>query len=111
MTKPTPPTLRERNRYIVIELTADKPLAREDVVKTLWNTILRFLGEWHAGETGFNVMDWDTEKNKGIIRVNHKSVDSIRTALILTKEVGRTPVRPQIHGVTGTLKKARNKWL
>ncbi|MFH1788457.1 MAG: Rpp14/Pop5 family protein [Candidatus Altiarchaeota archaeon] len=111
MTKPTPPTLRERNRYIVIELSSKGRLAREDVVKSAWNTILRFLGEWHAGETGFNFMDWDAEKGRGIIRVNHKNVKPVHAALTLVKEAGKTPVRPRILGVAGTLKKARTKWM
>jgi ribonuclease P/MRP protein subunit POP5 len=111
MTKPTPPTLRERNRYIVLELSAGKKLGREEVVKASWDTILRFLGEWGAGETGFYLMDWDKEKNRAIIRVNHKSVEKIRPAIALIKKVGETPVRPRILGVSGTLKKTRTRWM
>ena len=111
MVKPTPPTLRERNRYIVVELASDKSLKRDDVVKGAWDVVLRFLGEWHAGESGFNFMDWEAELGKGIIRVNHKNVEPVKNALILTEKIGGVPVRPRVCGVSGTLKKARSNWM
>jgi len=111
MVKPTPPTLRERNRYIVLELASGRELERDDVVKSVWNTILRLLGEWGSGETGFYLMDWDKKANRGIVRVNHKSAGKIRAALILVGDVNKTPVRPRIHGISGTLKKARTRWM
>lgn len=111
MVKPTPPTLRERNRYIVLKLSSGRVLARQDVVKSAWNTVLRFLGEWGAGESGFYFMDWDEKSFKGIIRVNHGGVEKVRAALVLVKDVSGTPVRPQVLGVSGTLKQARNKWM
>ncbi len=109
--KPTPPTLRERNRYIAFELISEKKLARDAVVKSLWNVVLRFLGEWDAGDTGFTVIEWDAEKDRGIARTAHKSLPKVKAALALTTKVGDEKVRPRILGISGTLKKIRENWL
>lgn len=111
MTKPLQPTLRERNRYIVFELRSEGKLDRKQVTKSLWNTVLRFLGELGASETSLWLIDWLPDKQKGILKVNHKSVTPVQAALALLKEVDKKPVLPRVLGVSGTIKKAREKWM
>lgn len=111
MPKMLPPTLRERNRYIVFELISGSRFSREDVSKAVWNTLLRFLGELGASRTSLWVMDWVVEKQTGIVKVNHDSVECVRASLAFMREINDVPVVFHVLGTSGTLKKAREKWV
>jgi ribonuclease P/MRP protein subunit POP5 len=106
-----PPTLRERNRYIAFELVCDSPIGRGEVVKATWNVLLRFLGELGASKTSLWVMDWNEEKKQGILKVNHLSVDEVRAALVLMNDLGGKPVVFRTLGVSGSVKKTKEKYL
>jgi ribonuclease P/MRP protein subunit POP5 len=106
-----PSTLRERNRYIAFEIVSDSPVSRGEVVKAVWGTLLRFLGELGASKTALWVMDWDEEKQHGILKVNHGSLDEARAALVLMKEANGRPIVFRTLGVSGTVKKTKEKFL
>jgi len=108
------PTLREKNRYIAFEIISDVKFARDEIVKAVWNACLRFLGEKGASGTSLWIMDWDEEKQRGIIKVNHKAVDDVKAALALMPEIkkedgNRYKAVYRTLTVSGTLKKVREK--
>jgi len=111
MTKPLPPTLREKNRYLAFEILSEKKFSRDDVTKAIWNSAMRFLGELGVGKTSLWLIDWEEERQHGIIKVNHKSIDEIRASLALIKEINSFPVIPRVKGISGTIKKTRETWL
>ncbi|MFH1403224.1 MAG: Rpp14/Pop5 family protein [Candidatus Altiarchaeota archaeon] len=107
MPKPVPPTLRERNRYLVFEAISDSQFDRKAVVNSLWNSMLRLYGEVGASETSIWIMDWDEGKSRGIVKVNHKAIDRARAAIGLVGDIGGKSVILRVITVSGTLKKAR----
>ena len=111
MSKPLIPTQRERNRYIAFKLISDSRFKREEVVKAVWDTVLRFLGESGASRTSLWLMDWSDEKQNGILKVNHNSVDEVRAALALLKDINKENCIPHVLGVSGTIKKSKEKYL
>jgi ribonuclease P/MRP protein subunit POP5 len=111
MPKQILPSMRERSRYIAFELISDSALSRGDVVKAVWGSVLRFLGELGASKTSLWVMDWDEKHNRGILKVNHKSLEEVRAAFTLIKEINDQRVIPHVLGVSGTVKKTRQKYL
>jgi len=110
MLKPLPPTLRERNRYLTLELLSDSNFGREELIKAIQNSCLNFLGELGTSKTSLWLLDWDERKRKGILKVNHKSVDEVRASLALIKEINKKPCILHVLGVSGTVKKAREKF-
>lgn len=111
MLKPIPSTQRERNRYIVFEIISEGNFDRKIVVRSVWKSVLNFIGEVGASRTSLWAMDWDDERQRGIIKVNHKSVSDIRASLAVIKEIDNSPVIFHVLGVSGTLKKARSKYV
>lgn len=101
---------RERNRYLVYSATSEIPIKGEDIGKAIWASALQFLGELGVARSGLRVVDFDEKKQKGVIKVNHKSVEEGRVVLALVKEVNRKPAALRVVGVSGILKKARGKW-
>lgn len=108
---PLPSSKRERNRYLVYEVLSDSPVKGEDMGKAIWKTALDFLGELGVSRSSLRVVDFDENKQKGVIKVNHLSVEEARMVLALIKEVNKSKVALNVLGVSGILKKARSKWL
>ncbi|MFH0860253.1 MAG: Rpp14/Pop5 family protein [Candidatus Altiarchaeota archaeon] len=106
-----PPTLRERNRYLVLKVESSVRLNEKDVLHALLNATQRLLGEVQAATTSLWLIEWDENKNIGILKTNHKTVDPVRASIVTITEINKTPVLPHIIGVSGTIKKARQKWI
>ena len=111
MLKPIPPTQRERNRYLAFETISDSPFKRDEIIRAIQNSCLNFLGELGTSKTGLWLMDWDGRKKKGILKVTHKTVDEVRASMALVKEISRKPCILRVLGVSGTVKKAREKFI
>jgi ribonuclease P/MRP protein subunit POP5 len=113
MPKLLPPTQREKNRYIAFEIVSDQKFSRDEIVKAAWNSSLRYLGEKGASATSLWMMDWDVDAQRGIMKVNHTSVDDIKAALTLLSEIkkgeNRYVAAYRTLTVSGTLKKLRAK--
>jgi ribonuclease P/MRP protein subunit POP5 len=107
MPKQLKPTLRERNRYLVFEVISDSHFDRKPIVDATWSSLLRLHGELGASKTSLWVMDWSGEKRRGILKVNHKSVDVLRSSITAVKEIAGRKATVNVLKTTGTLRKAR----
>lgn len=105
------PTLRERNRYVAFRLTCNRRCTRDEVVKAIWTSLMRFLGEMKVGKLSLWVMDWDEEKQAGILKANHKSIKDLRLGLTMLSKVDNSEVAIHVLGVSGTLKNAKERYL
>ncbi|MCX6694964.1 MAG: hypothetical protein NTU61_01545 [Candidatus Altiarchaeota archaeon] len=101
------PTLRERNRYMTFEVVSGDKFERKEVAAAVWNSLTRLHGELGASKTSLWLMDWDKDKASGILKVNHKSVDTLRSSLALIKDVEKKQAVFHVKRTSGTLKKAR----
>lgn len=109
---PLPPSKRERNRYLVYEVfSSESPVHSEDIGRAIWKAALELLGELGVARSGLRVVDFDERKQKGVIKVNHTSVEEGRLVLSLVKEVNKKKLGLRVIGVSGILKKARGKWI
>lgn len=106
--KPYPPTMKEKERYIVFDVNSDASFARSQVSKALWDAVFDSIGKKGAEETSFWVMDFDEDKQKGILRANSKSVDKIRACVALLDNIENNKTIIIIKRVTGTIKKAKD---
>jgi ribonuclease P/MRP protein subunit POP5 len=113
MPKLLPPTQREKNRYLAFEIASEQKYSRDEIVKAVWNAALRYLGEKGASAASLWIMDWDEGAQRGIIKVNHMSVDDIKASLTLLSEIkkgeNRYGAAYRTLTVSGTLKKLREK--
>jgi ribonuclease P/MRP protein subunit POP5 len=103
------PSLREKNRYIVYKISSSSKIAQKKAENALYDGIVRFLGEFKAAEASVRLIDWNNQK--GIIKTNSKFKDKIISAMILMSKIGETNVNINTIGVSGTIKKARNKFM
>ena len=83
--KMLPPSMRPPKRYVVYEVVSDQPIVYGELVNTIWTTTMEFLGEIGAAEANiwFVHNTYDSEKQTGVIKCRHGSVEMVR--LILSK--------------------------
>ena len=69
------------------------------------------MGILHFGKAGVLLIKNQFIKNKGIIKVNNKYVDYIKASLLLITEINKKKVNIRAIGVSGIIKKAKQKFI
>ncbi len=110
--KTLPPSLRPRWRYIAYQVMSEEKVKLEDLMNTIWHSILNFLGEAGASQSGIWIIKntYDENRQMGLIRCKHTAVEQVRTALALVQRVGDTRIVIRVLGVSGTIKTAKKKF-
>ncbi len=107
------PALREKKRYIVYQLEAadNKPVKMFSYQQALVEKLHELLGVFNAAHAGILPLKFENTTQRGILRVNHTAVDSVRSCFVLIDELNETPIRVSTQGVSGIMKKAKEKYL
>ncbi|MFB6294685.1 MAG: Rpp14/Pop5 family protein [Candidatus Nanohaloarchaea archaeon] len=107
-----PKSLREKHRYIVIDIICDRDRDLGQVVDAVWDAILDFLGQEGAAAAAPWVLEdlFDAEQQRGAVKVKKDAVEEVRAALALVQEIGGEDATVQVLGVTGTMDSAREKY-
>lgn len=107
--KPILPTLRERKRYLAFEILSKSKIKDfSSVSSAIWASLLSFLGELGASKAGIWVLSdkYDADSQRGIIRVNNKYVNELKSSLSLIEDIGGKEVIVRSIGASGILQKA-----
>ena len=101
----------ERRRYILFKIITEENFrfSKEDLIKSIWSSIWRYFGMKEANKIGLWLIEFDLNKNYGIIRCSHKTKESIITALTLISEINGTRVIFSTLKTSGTIKSLKNK--
>tara|TARA_Y100000310_G_C20327665_1_gene643749 strand:- start:242 stop:595 length:354 start_codon:yes stop_codon:yes gene_type:complete len=100
------PTLREKKRYLVYDANyfGKKVPSSGGVKRAINESVLNFLGELGFGEAGALFVKGSAKK--GVLRVDRKYVDHVKTGLMLVKKVDGQDAAVRCVGVSGNIKKA-----
>ncbi len=107
------PTLRIRKRYVVFQVFAEEKLAFEEISHALRASLLEFAGELNTALSRIWIMKdlWNKEKQIGVLKCVHTSVELVRASMILINRIGDVRISFRILGVSGTLKSAKRKFM
>ncbi|MEM2121259.1 MAG: Rpp14/Pop5 family protein [Candidatus Woesearchaeota archaeon] len=106
-----PAVRREKVRYLVFEIINQKSkkiksnYAAEEINKYIYN-YLGIYGMSLARPYFFQEL-YNEDKNRGVLKVNRKYLNHLRTALLLIKRIRDEDVIIRTIVVTGTLKRAK----
>lgn len=109
--KPLRPSMKEKKRYIVFRIISEGKINIDELAETIAKSCLAFLGLLYYGKAGVMLLKNQTNNGYAIVRVNNKYVTHVKTALMLITEVSGTQVACDVIGVSGILKKAREKFI
>ncbi|MBD3354563.1 hypothetical protein GF361_01100 [Candidatus Woesearchaeota archaeon] len=108
------PTLKEKKRYIAFEIVSDKEIKDfKEVSDEIMARSQQLIGELGIAKAGMQILKdcFKPQKQRGIIKTNHKSIDEIKTALSFIKNIKDQKAVVNPIGVSGILKKAKQRYL
>ncbi len=108
------PTLRAKKRYLAFEIISKEKIKDfKSVFSEIWAKMSLFAGEKVLADAHAVVLKdcWVEDSQKGIIKINHNHVDSIKASLLLVERIDGTEAIIKTLGVSGILKKAKAKYL
>ena len=102
------PSLRQKKRYIVFEIIADKKFSFSEIKEEVEKAMKDFFGQLGLGRASPLILKekFNVDKQMFIIKVNNKHVDELKAALTLSKSIKSTPVIIKSIITSGTVKKA-----
>ncbi len=104
------PSLKEKRRYLVFELIAAETIPFKEFKESLFKEIHSFLGRLGQAQAGIELLD-DWKENKGILKVSSRYLDHLKAVFVLIRKINKTDALVTSIGVSGTLNKARNKFM
>lgn len=102
------PSLKEKKRYLAFELVSEDRIAFEKVKQAIKMEMHNLIGDIGMAKAGLMFLD-DWKNNKGILRINNKSVNEAKAALTMIKEIDDKKAIVKSIGVSGILNKLRQK--
>ena len=104
--KPLLPTLRIKKRYVVYNLVSESQFSNFEIYNTIEQSFKDCFGKFGLGEAGLlNTKIYI--KNKGILKINHKYVDKLKTAMAMVTNIKENSVIINTITTSGILKKAK----
>jgi len=105
---PIPLSLRDKKRYLVFELIAEKKLNVKEVSYFIKNHLIKLFGELGLSKMNYQFISFDEKSGKGILKCRHIAVEDLISGIILLKEVNGIKVVPRTLKISGTVKKAKS---
>ena len=112
--KPLLPSLREKKRYLVYEAISRNGFNDAlHVNKAILESAKELLGNIGMARAGIITMSdqWNTDMQRGIIRVNNRHVDDLKASLVFAGSIDGKEAIVRSVGASGILKKAKQKYL
>ncbi|MBU2639493.1 MAG: ribonuclease P protein component 2 [Nanoarchaeota archaeon] len=103
------PSLKEKKRYLAFEIVSGDKFNKTEIKNAITEEALKFMGTLNYGKAG--IMLTNLQENSGILKVNNKFLNELKSSLILIKDINSKRVIFKTKGVSGILKKAKNKYL
>ena len=103
-------SLKEKRRYLVFEILTESKLTFQEVQEAILKEATTFLGMLGVAKAGITFLE-DWKHNKGIIRVANKYLDHLQSVFVFIREINKKDVIITSVGISGTLHKARNKFV
>ncbi|TFF98873.1 MAG: hypothetical protein EU547_00240 [Promethearchaeota archaeon] len=102
---------QEKQRYILFKIIRKdekkNTLNKKSFLNVLWNRIWRYFGMKTAIKIGLWLLEFNIEKNYGIIRCSHSTKEIMITSLSLIKEINHERIIISPIKTSGTLEKIR----
>ena len=106
-----PPTLRDKHRYIALQVIGERPFKKEEIKKAIWEASLSALGFLGSARVKPWFIAFDEKSQTGIVRIDRKHVEELRFALTMVTDINGSRAIIRTLGVSGTIKRLKKKFL
>jgi ribonuclease P/MRP protein subunit POP5 len=111
---PLKTSLKPKKRFLAYEIISESKINNfSDVSREIWDKMTFLVGNLALAEAHMVVLKdtYAEEKQRGVIKINHKYVNELKAGLCLVQKIGNFPVILKTLGVSGILKKAKAKYI
>lgn len=105
------PSQREKKRYVVYEISGMESENMFSIQNKLVTRLNEMLGIYDSATAGIQPLKYNQEIRRGLIRVNNKMVDKIKGCFPLITKLDKEEISLKSVGVSGSMKKAKEKYL
>ncbi len=107
--KTLPSSLRQRKRYLAIEVIAEREVSREELLREIFSSLGSLYGDIGSSECGVRLLDYGSQK--GVLRCSHGMEDRSRAAFATITTIGGQRAIVHVLGISGTVKGATQKYI
>jgi len=100
---PIPPTMRQKERYILFEVVSEAPADEAAVKSASYNAVLSFLGEYGSSLASPKFIGYDAAKRLAILRCSHTELQKVKAALALCGSINGKRAAFRLKKVSGTI--------
>ena len=104
-----PPTLREKKRYLAVEIMREGRINRERLIRALQDSIRELFGDTGLSETGLRLLHFDG--NHAVVRCTPRTVWRTRAGIATITEIDGTKVSLRVIGIGGTVRSVMEKYI
>jgi len=105
------PTLREKRRYVYFEVVSEVKFKKAEIEGAIFDSIVNLFGEHGFSLMNPKLMDFDENEQIGVIKCARAEAQRVKASLALVNKIGEMQAAIHVKGISGTLKKLRNKYL
>ena len=102
------PTLKQKRRYVVFEVIGENNFTLSEIKEEVERALQQFWGDLGKSRAVVVFIDekFNPEKQRFMLKVNHKYVDELKMGLALSKKIKNNPIIFKSVVSSGTIKKA-----
>jgi ribonuclease P/MRP protein subunit POP5 len=104
-----PPTLREKKRYLAVEVLSERSINRNQFLKELQRSLASLFGEVGLSKARVRLLYFDGVF--GIVRCAPEEIWCVRAGLAAITRVNGGRVAVRVLGVSGTVRSATEKYI
>ncbi len=101
--KPLLPSLREKKRYMAINVTISKPVQPSETYEAIRSSFRTLMGSLAAAKANIKLISEKSKPQRIIIRLHRNYVDAARAAICLIQTIGSEPALLSTTRVSGSL--------
>lgn len=104
------PTLRENKRYAAFSVKCEKgKLKEEEVRRVVYSGLLGFLGEFGVAKARAKFLEFDGERQVGVLQCVREEVERVKAALALIGEANGVKARVEVVRVSGLIGRLKER--
>lgn len=104
-----PSSLRERKRYLAVEVFSERGVNRSSFLRELRRSIASLFGDAGLSRTGVALLYFDG--TCGVVRCAPEEIWAVRAGIAAITEINGVRVAVRVMGVGGTVRSVREKYI
>lgn len=100
---------RVKRRYLAVAIDSGEAIGSGEFMDAVWIAVSKLYGEYGASRAGLSLISYDEEKQFVVVRADHTSLETVRTALASITKIANKPAAVHVLRVSGTIRALHKK--